>query len=268
MPNLHNTLFFKQCINALDRGERVRAAGDFRRILREAADNDHTTFTTQRVIQLNIAIRGHPTRVDAVFIKATGVTSHLGTASGGSGQGYRERRMPDTVKNWEGTEVSTSVGGFQHDLFLLPKPFTATSVVINFTGRSPRIYEIMLLELGLAIDANADFMAIDTDYVDRSAVFYNSPGGRVQRGKPIGYERDKWEVNLVVKVVPGKTSLASVEEFLWWRGQNKNFVFAQEPSRYPARVYPAAFLGDKVPVRLRTDNKNDGEIMNIRIGEQ
>ena len=34
--------------------------------------------------------------------------------------GYSNRMMPLTVKNWEGTEVSTVVAGFQHDLYLLP----------------------------------------------------------------------------------------------------------------------------------------------------
>ena len=48
--------------------------------------------------------------------------------------GYRNRGMPLVVKNWEGTEVSTVVAGFQHDLYLLDPYFTATSVRLTFTG--------------------------------------------------------------------------------------------------------------------------------------
>ena len=57
--------------------------------------------------------------------------------------------MPATVKNWEGTEVSTVVAGFQHDLYLLDSHFTATSVRMTFTGTDAKIYEIMLLEFGI-----------------------------------------------------------------------------------------------------------------------
>ena len=139
---------------------------------------------------------------------------------------------------------------------------------MQFTGANAKIYEVMLLEFGIEIDANADYTEIDPDYVDRTGIVHPDTGDGIYRSPTIGNERDKWEVDLVVKIVPGKTSLQSVDEFLWWRSLNKNHVFALEPSRHPGRIHPASFLLKRVPVRLRTDNKNDGELMNLRIGER
>ena len=66
------------------------------------------------------------------------------------------------MKNWEGTEVSTVVAGFQHDLvsvrFALHGDECAADV---HWGRMPRYHEVMLLEFGIEIDANADFTQIN-----------------------------------------------------------------------------------------------------------
>ena len=268
IASLHNTLFFKDCVNYLNRGARVSVHGNASNVIRGVADNDYNTFTREKDLVINIAVGGNPTRVDAVFVKGIDIEGHSAEPTGGSGSGYSDRRMPAIVKNWEGSEVSTVVAGFQHDLYLLPSHFTATSVRLTFTGTDAKIHEIMLLEFGIEIDANADFTEINPDYVDRSGVIHDTSGGGISRSATLGNERDKWEVNLVVKVVPGKTLLESVDEFLWWRSQHKNHVFAHEPSRRPGRIHPASFLLKRVPVRLRTDNKLDGEVMNLRIGEQ
>ena len=89
----------------------------------------------------------------------------------------------------------------------------------------------MLLEFGLEIDANSDFTEI-TNFVDRSGVVHPDPGGGISYTPPdagsgiayspsIGDQRDKWEIDYVVKVVPGKTLLETPEEFLYWRAKNQ-----------------------------------------------
>ena len=268
IASLHNALFFKECVNYLDNGERVSQRGNPRNIIRAAADNDYNTWTTEKDLDINIAVNGNPTRVDAIFVKGQDIEAHSATPTGGSGSGYSNRRMPKTVENWEDTEISTSVNGFQHDLYLLDTHFTATSVRMRFTGTNAKIYEVMLLEFLLEIDANADFTEIAPDYVDRSAVIHQSPDGGVRRSSPLGAERPKWETTYVVKIVPGKTLLASVDEFVTQMGENPNVVHAQEPSRYPARIHPASFLLTRVPTRLRGDNKLLGDVVNFRVGEQ
>ena len=57
--------------------------------------------------------------MDAIFVKGQDIEGHSAEPTGGTGVGYNNRVMPLTVKNWEGTEVSTVVAGFQHDLYLL-----------------------------------------------------------------------------------------------------------------------------------------------------
>ena len=268
MASLHNALFFKECVNYFDDGARVTQRGNSGKIIRAAADNDYTTFTTLKDLDINIARNGNATRVDAVFVKGTGITAHSATPSGGSGSGYNTRRMPATVRNWEGTDVSTVVNGFQHDLYLLNKHFTATSVRFRVTGTNARIHEVMLLEFGIEIDANGDFTQINPDFTDREGIIHSSPSGSIVYTSPIGGGRDKWQIDYAVKIVPGKTILQTPEEFLYWRSENRNHVHAQEPSRFPWRVFPATFVRKIVPVRYRTDNKNAGEVLTFRVAEQ
>lgn len=268
IASLHNALFFKECVNYLDDGERVSVHGDPTDIVRAAADNDYNTFTTEKDLDINIAVNGDPTRVDAIFVKGIDIEAHSAVPTGGSGSGYSNRQMPDTVENWEGTEISTLVNGFQHDLYLLGDHFTATSVRMTFTGASAKIYEIMLLEFLFEIDANSDFTKIAPDYVDRSAVIHTSPDGGVRRSSPLGGERHKWETDYVVKIIPGKTQLESVDEFVTQMAENPNVVHAQEPSRYPARIHPASFLLTRVLTRLRGDNKLLGDLIRFQVGEQ
>ena len=268
IASLHNALFFKECVNYFDNGGRVSEHGNPSNIIRAVADNDYKTFTREKDLVLNIAVGGHPTRVDAIFVKGTGFERHSAVPTGGSGSGWTDRIVPSTVKNWEGTEVSTIVNGFQHDLYLLDSHFTATSVRLTFTGTDAKIYEIMLLEFGLEIDSNADFTEIATNFVDRTGVVHPDPSGGISYTPPIGGGRDRWQIDYAVKVVPGKTLLETPEDFLYWRAKNRNHVHAQEPSRFPWRVFPAVFLGKSVPVRYRTDDKIGGEILNFRVAEQ
>ena len=268
IASLHNALFFKQCINYFDNGGRVSEHGNASNIIREVADNDYQTFSTVTDYAIDMSRNNQPTRVDAVFIKSKGVTRHSGTPTGGSGSGWTDVDLPSTVKNWEGTDINTTVLGFQHHLLLMDQHFTATSVRVRFEGTNVELYEIMLLEFGISIDANGDFTEIATNFVDREGVIHSDPGGGIAYDSSIGDQRDKWEVDYVVRVVPGKTMLETPEDFLYWRAKNRNHVFCMEPSRFPWRIFPAVFVGKSVPVRYRTDDKLAGEVLNFRVAEQ
>ena len=268
IASLHNALFFKACINYFDDGARVSVHGNPSELVRAVADNNYKTFTREKDLVINIAVGGQPTRVDAILVKGKGITRHSGTPTGGSGSGWTDVDLPSTVKNWEGTDINTTVLGFQHHLLLLDQHFTATSVRVRFEGTNVEIYEIMLLEFGISIDANGDFTEIATNFVDREGVIHSDPGGGIAYDASIGDQRDKWEVDYVVKVVPNKTLLQTPEEFLYWRSENRNHVHAMEPSRFPWRVFPAVFVRKSVPVRYRTDDKTGGEILNFRVAEQ
>ena len=265
IASLNNSLFFKEFIHT---GERVTVHGSPTDIVRAVTDNDFKTFSTVTDYDIDMSRNNQPTRVDAVFIKSKGITRHSGAPIGGSGTGWTNVDLPATVSNWEGSDVNTTVLGFQHHLMLLDSHFTATSVRVRFQGTNIEIYQIMLLEFIMEIDANGDFTEISPDYVDRAAVIHTSPDGGIRRSAPLGAEKSKWETNFFVKVVTGKTLLESVDEFVYLMSENPNFVFSQEFSRYPARVYPASFLLTRIPTRLRSDNKNLGDVVQFRVGEQ
>ena len=268
IASLHNALFFKECVNYFDDGARVSVHGNPSELVRAVADNDYKTFTREKDLVINIAIGGNPTRVDAILVKGQDIEGHSAEPTGGTGSGYSNRMMPATVKNWEGTEVSTVVAGFQHDLYLLDSHFTATSVRMTFTGANAKITEIMLLEFGLEIDSNADFTQINPDFVDRTGVVHPDAGDGIAYSPSIGDGRDKWQVDYVVRVVPGKTLLETPEDFLYWRSDNRNHVHAMEPSRFPLRIFPSVFMRKSVPIRYRTDSKTSGEILSFRVAEQ
>ena len=269
IASLHNALFFKECVNYFDDGARVSVYGDPTNLVRAVGDNNYKTFTTEKDLSIDISVNGDPTRVDAIFVKGQDIEAHSAEPMGGSGSGYRNRRMPESVRNWEGTEVSTVVNGFQHDLYLLPAHFTATRVRMTFTGANARIVEVMLLEFGIEMGANGDFLDINSNFVDREGVIHSDPGGGLAYDSPLGSDdRDKWEADFTVRILPNKTLLQTPEEFLYWRSENRNHVFAMEPSRFPWRVFPATFVRRRVPIRYRTDDKLAGEILNFRVAEQ
>ena len=112
IASLHNALFFKECVNYLDRGARVSVHGNPSELVRAVADNNYKTFTREKDLVINIAVGGNPTRVDAILVKGQDIEGHSAEPTGGTGSGYSNRMMPLVVKNWEGTEVSTVVAGF------------------------------------------------------------------------------------------------------------------------------------------------------------
>ena len=53
-------------------------------IVSEMTDNDYTTYSAEDDIDVNIAdADGNATRVDAMFVKCSGVASHRGNPTGG-----------------------------------------------------------------------------------------------------------------------------------------------------------------------------------------
>ena len=250
MPNLNNTLLFKDCVNYLGDGARVSEFGNTSNIIRAAADNDYTTFSTETDYAINMAIdMATPTRVDAFFLKSKGVASHICTPTGGTGTGWTQRTLPSTVDNIRGESVSTTVDGFQHDLYLLPAHFTATSVRLQFTGTNVEIYEMMLLEVIQEIDATtSDFVEFQAEQADRAARVERSPIGSVSVISGEG-DREKRDVNMTVYIHPGgNTLIDSPDEFLYLLEANTRLVMAEGFSENPQWVYPAIVGSLEIPV--------------------
>ena len=180
--SIHNTIFFHYPRNYLDSGSRVTVHGNASQIDREATDNDYQSFTSQTDLDVDISENGLPTRVDAVYLLSSGIDTHRADATGGVGNGYAARVIPNTVTRYDGESVSTVFGGYQHDLYLLDTHFTATSVRFRVTGNNARIYALMLLEIGVSLDANKrDFQAISGALVSRTSQVKPRSRGRIRR---------------------------------------------------------------------------------------
>jgi len=267
IASLNNALFFRDCVNLEGEGERVAEHGVSTNVLREAADNDLETYTDETDIDIDISDGSNPTRVHAVYLISSGVTAYTGTPTGGTGTGWASRRPPLAVNNWEGTQVSTVVDNRVHDLYLLDNSFTATSVRVQLTGTGVRVYEIYLLQFGIELDANGDFVEINPDFVDRTAVLHEGVDGSILRETGLG-GRHRWQVQYLAKFVPDLTEIQQSDIFLRWMEQNLNCFHFQEFTRYPARGYPASFMDSTTPVRLRGDSKLLGDVIRFRVGER
>ena len=269
LASLHNAIIFKFPANYNDDNDRVTVRGATR-VVREMVDNDYNTYSAEDDVDVNIAdADGNATRVDAIVVKCSGVTSHQGDPTGGSGSGWAARTIPDTVENYAGDSVSTTVGGFQHDLYLLDTHFTATSVRLRFTGSDIKIYAVMLLEIVAQWDVNQiETLSADPEQIDKAARLQQTQGRGPALASVLGGERPKWEIDYSVKVIPGRTINQVVDELLHDLDTHENCAFAREFTRFPDQAYPAVMMSERIQTRLIGQSKVSGEAVNFRIGEQ
>lgn len=268
MASLNNTLIFKECLHTLEHRSRVTEHSTSN-VIEAVGDNDYSTFSDIRDYNINIADGSEPSRVDAVFVKSKGVTRYNGIPTGGSGTGWTQRQIRETIVNYEGDAVDTTVDGFQHDLFLLPSHFTATSVRLQFTGSNIEIYEIMLLELGIEIDANeSGFLEIQPVQVDRTGGVDTSDSGQLSRGPGDSNARHRRNTDVTIQVIPGVSLMDNVDAFLFWLEDNPHFVIVEEFTRFPKWCYPAVNGSTRIEVRCLTDFKPNGYAVPFRILER
>ena len=258
---LHSSLFFKNPINYIP-GRVTRH--NTSTLIVEMTDNNYRTHSSERDVDINMAdALGNPTRITHIFIKAINLDSYAFTPSGGNGAGFTGRTLPTMLQNYEGRNSRTIVSGFQHDLYELPSAVTATSARLQFTGTNLEIHALMLLDIGWKINANTRFTQIEFNKVDRTGSLRKNPTGRTRRNQPFAGTRFKWEGLYTCQF--RDESLAA---FQAWQEENLNFAFAQEYSRYPARVFPATFPA------LRTSSgylglvKSNGEWTQFRVAER
>ena len=259
---LHNTLFFEEPINYLPGRVQRRNAST---IVTELTDNDYKTFSTHTDFDINIAdASGNPTVFNYIFIKAKGRNIRYAiTPTGGIGDGFTNRLIPETIKNVGGGAVSTIVNGFTHELYPLPSRVTATSVRLQISGTNLEIYAVMLLKLGWELDANGDFIGMEFDRVDRTGQLSETPDGTIEREQVLGAERFKWEGQYTA-IVEG----SDVDEWMDWTEANLNCVFAREFSRHPQDVFLAFFPALEMPNNYLGLVKSIGETIQFGVAEQ
>lgn len=267
--SLHNLIFFQNPINFLP--SRVTEHGTSN-IITAMTDNSYETYSDDTDIDINMAdAGGSPTAVDAVFLKYTGsITSYTFTPSGGVGSAFT-RTVPTTTTDFNGNTVSLEVDGFLHDLYELTADVTATSVRMQFTGTNLRIYALALLETGLEIPPYGSRGATVSDMtprlIDRSGRTADSPNGDTRWIRGIGATREKWTVDIQVDFRSNPVTLTA-KAFLYWRAKNRNLFFANEFSRNPDEVYPAAFVDAAAGIPYRSTLITNGRRVSFQVAER
>lgn len=211
-----------------------------------------------------------------IFVKCQGVSSY--TAALTDPQHITSpavRTVPETVTNDSGDEVSTIVDGFQHDLHSLWQDRTlgiskpkAKSITLTFAGSAPRIYEVMVLDRLLTLNADGGFSRIEYDSIDLGSVEPDLRK-RLSYVPPINAERDKWLVNLTLRSPRKPTGRDTIaDDLIAFIRKHKSFVFAPEYQRYPARVFPALWPNPETQLRYLSRWKGGGRRVVFSVRER
>ena len=247
---------------------------------REVADNDYNTFTTQTSFLLHIDSNGDGTGTARaftdIFIKTTGVASYSAALTDPQHIASPETRtLPGTVTNDSGDTVPTVVDGYQHDLHNLwedetqPKP-QAKSITLTFTAKgneTAKIYEVLILDRRLSLNADGGFSRIEYDSLDIGS-YGTDIRGRLSYIPPINAERDKWLVNLtLLSPRRGAERDKIADALIHFIRRYKQFVFAPEPKRYPDRVFPAGWGDAQTAIRYISRWKGAGRKISFSVRE-
>ena len=262
---LQSTLFFKPSITY--DGDRVTVHGAST-IIREMTDNNYETYSSASDVEINTAdADGNPTTIHFIALKTKKVERYSFFPSGGTGTGFTNRAMPTHFVATGGEAIPTIVNGYQHELYPLPEPVTATEVRLQFHGTDIEIYAVMILNLIKEI-RDGDFLDILPDKVDRTGEIIEFPDGGVDRGNVIGAERWKWETEYVLEVLPEGTAFETVTEVRKFISENPNIVHAEEPARHPDRIYPAIQAKTEITEEQQGKYKGSGVIVPFRVAER
>lgn len=237
--------------------------GGSRSQYREIADNDYQTYSEQTSMLLNIDSAGDGSGTARsftdIFLKGSGIASYTAAFTDGTNLPNPSpfpRSIPATVKNDSGDTVDTVIDGYQHDLHNLwtnektakPKAKSITLTVTAKTDETPRIYEVMVLDRLLTLDADGSFSRIEYDSLE-SGSYAPDLRGRRSYVPALGAERDKWLVNLTLNSLRGTGRDTIADDLLHFIRRHKTFVFAPEYNRYPDRVFPAGWSSPQTAIR-------------------
>ena len=245
--------------------------GSGRSQYKAVADNNYSTFTEQTSLLLHIDTAGDGTGTARaftdIFVKCSGVASYSAELTNPDNiTSPQARTLPETVTNDSGDEVSTTVDGFQNDLYSLwtdestAKP-QAKSITLTFTaeaGETARIYEVMVLNRLLTLNADGGFSRIEYDSLETGSYETDIRGHR-SYVPAIGGTRDKWRVNLTLlstRPTSGRDTVA--DDLIHFIRRHKIFVFAPEPKRYPDRIFIAGWGDAQTAIRYISRWKGAG----------
>lgn len=249
---------------------------------KSVADNDYQTYSEQTSMLLNIDTDGDGTGTARdftdIFIKCSGVGSYTAAFTNPENiTSPAARTLPQMVTNDSGDNVSiTDLDGYQNDLYSLwgkendlgladeslygvkPKAKSITLTFTAATAKTPRIYEIMILNRLLTLNSDGGLSRIEYDNINLGTVEPDLRK-RLSYVPPIGGERDKWIANLTLLSTRTNVSRDTIADALiWFIRRYKNFVFAAEYNRYPDKVFPALWPNPETQIRYLARWKGGG----------
>ena len=112
-----------------------------RPVVTEVNDNDYRTYATGTTyyVQTHGETSSTATRVDAISVKGSGISSYSVAAESGYGGGIASRAIPSTVTTPEGTAVNTTVNGIQNDLLDLSTDRVTVVDAQSLTGTTATV---------------------------------------------------------------------------------------------------------------------------------
>ena len=208
-----------------------------------------------------------------IFVKCKNVTSYSAALTDPANiTSPQTRTLPGTVQNDSGDTVPITVDGFQNDLHSLwdaentAKP-KAKSVTLTFTGSNIRIYNVLVLDRLLSLNANGGFSRIEYDSLDIGSYETDLRGNR-SYVPALGGTRDKWLVNLTLDSRRTATERDTIaDELLFFMRRSKHFVFAPEYHRYPDRIFIAGWGDAQTAIRYISRWKGAGRKISFSVRE-
>lgn len=228
--------FFKFPVNyRYGRSTFTVSSQSIRSMISTVSDNDYRTYSseTRYVFETHGDARDENTQVTHIFLKGSGITRYsVSVPTGkGSGVGLTNRVVP----------ASGVVNGIQHDLAMLG-PLDVTEVELQLTGVDIRLYEVMLLDS--LIDIDAVFVEIEPARTDRGSINRSNIRGELYTVPGLA-GRYKWDTNLTAFFNGGSPS---ADDFMRALESNANFTFSEDFDEYPDRVYPATLAESTIGI--------------------
>ena len=287
----HKTFFWKYPINyrEIERNTTVAQVGIPQEELPAIGDNDHNTFSATNSVRIDVSNNGFT----HLFLKTMHVDNMILDLDGTSRTSFD---FPNTILNSSNRYVRLDPDGFQNILFRINSDGSrenASELIINLmpiSGQSSCIiYEVMVLDQSLIMNADRRFTKISYKLADRSSVIQKDIADRVTKIPGINNDRWKWDVDYKTTfrgdelnpfqqdgtLIPGsELQIDNLDGMLYNRlinfirdRTNNNFCFSGEYTRYPERVYPSTFPNPDMLLAFLSDFKASGEEIEFTVIE-
>ena len=224
-------------------------------VVREATDNDYTTYTTETRLVIDTRRNNASTKISHIYVVGEGITGYQINNSPAI-----VRTIPATVTSNSGRSISTTRFGKLWDLWELGTTLFQSSVDISFSGSNIRIYKILLLELGYTLN---ETLPPRHSKIDRITTLHKDSDSYATRSKRRKTKRWTWKSTYKLIFEDD-----SYDEFLFWLQLNPNMVFSQGYTNTPNRVYPATTTLKQFDAEPRGPNPNDGSLLTFVIEER